>query len=209
MTAGTIRLKRPVLIGLTGGPGVGKSEAAKMLSEKGAKIISADAIGHDILRHNKSVRNKVIKLLGRDVLDNKSEFDRRKIGAIVFSDTEMMLAFNRLIHPVLLKQLKAELLRYSGNKRHKMIVIDAALIFEWRIADWFDIILTINALRNIRLNRICSFGLSIDKAKKRIASQIPQRQKISLSDYVIENNASRQKLKTKINSFITAIEKLL
>lgn len=204
-----IRLKKPILIGLTGGPGVGKSEAAKLLAEKGAKIISADSIGHTILRKNKLVRDKVIKLLGKDILDSKNELDRQKIGAIVFNDVEMMIAFNRIIHPVLLKQLKAELSRYGKIKRYKIIAVDAALIFEWGIADWFDIILVITALRDIRLKRICNFGLSAIKAKKRIASQIPQREKISLADYVIENNSNRRQLKIKIDRFMTAIENLL
>jgi len=203
------RLKKPVLIGLTGGPEVGKSEVSKILAKNGAKIINADAVGHMILRDNKSVKKKLITLLGRDVLTDAGDFDRKKIGAVVFSDSEIMASYNEIIHPPLIRHLKKELLRLSQSRRYKMVVVDAALIFEWGIADWFDFILVVTAKRDLRLSRLCYKGLSRNQAKKRLASQLPQRLKIGLADYVIENNSSRLHLARKVDRFVKAIENLL
>jgi len=208
MNKSTLRFKKPVLVGLTGGPEVGKSEVSKILAKKGAKIISADAIGHMLLRNNKSIKKKLINLFGKGVLTNTGDFDRKKIGAVVFDGPEIMASYNEIIHPPLIKHLKRELTKLSQNRRYRIVVVDAALIFEWGIADWFDLILVVTAKRDLRLNRLCRKGLSRNQAKKRLASQLPQRLKVDLADYVIENNSSRLHLAKKVDRFVEAVKNL-
>lgn len=209
MDKSTLRFKKPVLVGLTGGPEVGKSEVSKILAKKGAKIISADAIGHMLLRNNKSIKKILINLFGKGVLTNTGDFDRKKIGAVVFDDPEIMASYNEIIHPPLIKHLKRELTKLSQNRRYRIVVVDAALIFEWGIADWFDLILVVTAKRDLRLSRLCRKGLRRNQAEKRLASQLPQRLKVALADYVIENNSSRLHLAKKVDRFVEAIENLL
>jgi len=209
MDKSTLRLKKPVLVGLTGGPEVGKSEVSKILAKKGAKIISADAIGHMLLRNNKSIKKKLINLFGKEVLTNNGDFDRKKIGAVIFNDPEIMVSYNEIIHPPLIKHLKRELTKLSQNRRYRIVVVDAALIFEWGIADWFDLILVVTAKRDLRLSRLCRMGLSRNQAEKRLASQLPQRLKVDLADYVIGNNSSRLHLAKKVDRFVEAVKNLL
>jgi dephospho-CoA kinase len=209
MEKNAARFRKPILVGLTGTPGAGKTEAAKIMAKKGAKIISADAIGHTLLQNNKIIKNKLIKLFGNDIMTGKGDLDRQKIGAIVFNDADKMASFNAIIHPPLLKHLKKELTDWIKNRRLKMIVVDAALIFEWGIANWFDLILVVTASREMRLKRICHLGLSRNQAKKRIACQLPQREKAALADYIIENNSTRLHLAKKVESFIAKVNDLL
>lgn len=204
-----VKFNKPVLIGLTGGPEVGKTEAATIFARKGAIVISADAIGHILLRDDQKIRKKLIKLFGDNVLTAKGEFDRKKIGAIVFNKPDILALYNEIIHPLLLKYLKKELTKQSKNSRRKMVIVDAALIFEWGIADWFDLILTVTAKRNLRLKRLCRKGLSCYQAEKRLALQLPQREKVSLADYVIENNTNRLHLAKKVEKFIKLVDNLL
>jgi len=199
------KIKKTLAIGLTGGPGVGKSEVAKILTGYGAEVINADKIGHQLLENNLNLRRKLINLLGDEIIDKQNKLDRRKIGSTVFSDEGRLMAFNNIIHPLLLKNLKREMTTASKMGR-RPVIVDAALIFEWGIANWFDLILVVNAVRDIRLKRICRSGLSINQARQRIAAQMPQREKIALADYLIENNSSRLALKKKIEQFISKIE---
>ena len=201
--------KKPVLIGLTGGPGVGKTEVAKIISKKNAVVISADKIGHKMLKDNERIKRRVMKLLGDHILDNRKNLDRKKIGGIVFADKEMMALYDAIIHPELLKRLKNEFDKSSKYSRKLMVVVDAALIIEWGIVNWFDFVLVITAKRELRLNRIRQGGLSLNQARKRIASQFPQRLKVSLADYVIENNSNCSVLTKNIDKFIEAIKRLL
>ena len=201
------KIKKIITIGLTGGPGVGKSEVAKILAKHGAKVISADTIGHVLLENNQNLRRKLINLLGEDIINNRNQLDRRIIGAIIFNNDEKLMAFNNIIHPLLLKDLKREMTA-GIKKRHRLIVVDAALIFEWGIANWFDLILVINARRDIRLKRIYQTGLSLRQARQRVASQIPQRDKIALADYLIENNSTRFALRKKVEQFMDRIARV-
>lgn len=199
---------KTLVIGLTGGPGVGKSEVAGFLKMKNALVINADAIGHEILAKSDSVKRKLVKLLGREIVSPDGSLNRSIIGRKVFGNRELMYEFNRIIHPPLLRQLKKRIVR-AASKQAKLIVVDAALIFEWGIADWFDFILVVHARRAVRLRRLSKEGLSVNQASRRIASQMPQRDKLALADFVIENNSTRAVLRRKISKFINKLEENL
>ncbi|OQX92262.1 MAG: dephospho-CoA kinase [candidate division Zixibacteria bacterium 4484_95] len=196
----------PVKIGLTGGPGVGKTEVANILAKRGLKVISADALGHGLLMNDRKIKRKLVTLLGRDVLTENGVFDRQKIGMIVFNNYEKLIKFNGIIHPQLLKQLKRELISFERERSNRIIVVEAALIFEWFIAHWFDLVLVIDASREKRIERICRGGLSRRQAQRRIASQIPQKDKIALADYVIDNSKSRRSLEKSVDKFIFEVK---
>ena len=190
-----------IVIGLTGGPGVGKSEAAKVLQQLRFRIINADIIGHELLIENKNIKAKLIKLLGREIVAADGSLDRRAIGQIVFADQNVMMEFNRIIHPVLLKELKRRIGIEAKSGSHP-VVVDAALIFEWGIADWFDYIFVVTATREKRLQRMRAQGLNQRQASQRIASQISQRDKIALADFVIVNNSTRASLHKRVKSLV-------
>jgi dephospho-CoA kinase len=200
--------RAPILIGLTGGPGVGKSEAARYLAKKGATIIQADSIGHELLQSHKAARSRIMELLGRGILDEKANLNRRRIGSLVFNSPELMIKFNAIVHPLLLNELKKQIKRESLYSRARYVVVDAALIYEWGIANWFDVILVVTARRDVRLKRLGSMGFSLRSAARRIASQIPQRDKTALADWVIENNSTRKSLYAKVDKFVKHLNSL-
>jgi dephospho-CoA kinase len=195
----------PVIIGLTGGPGVGKTEVVNILAKRRIKVISADTIGHRLLMDDRRIKRQLITLFGRDVLTEDGAFDRQKIGMIVFSDFEMLARFNNIIHPPLLKQLRRELMSLKSERKDRIIIVEAALIFEWGIAHWFDLILVIDIPRDKRIERICRAGLSKRQVQRRMASQIPQKDKVALADYVIDNSKSRSFLERNIDKFISEV----
>lgn len=207
MRGGRRKLTRPVIIGLTGGPGVGKTEVTKILTKRGVKVISADAIGHRLLEDDRRIWRKLIALFGYDVLTKDGIFDRQKIGMIVFNDFEKLAEFNEIIHPLLLKQLRREILNLKHKGRDRIIVVDAALIFEWGIAHWFDLILVVNVPRKERIERICRTGLSRHQAQRRMASQLPHKDKVALADYVINNDKDRKSLEKNVDKFISEMRK--
>ena len=201
------RPKKPLLIGLTGGPGAGKSTVAKLMKEAGAKIIDADAIGHSILAHNRAVIKNTEKLFGNAVVSKKGP-DRKLIGDIVFGDDSARRAFNRIIHPPLLRQLKKGLSQSATKKSVRMVVVDAALIFEWGIADWFDLIVVVAASRAGRIARLCEAGLSMTQVRNRFAAQLDQKDKVALADYVIKNDGDRAVLKKEVRKLMAQIAKI-
>jgi len=191
-----------VIIGLTGGPGTGKSLVAKYLKERGATIISADDVGKRVVNENPAVFRKLVQEFGKSIVRDDGALDRRKLGNIVFPDPKSLRKLSQIVHPPLLRILKSELKRLKNSHRHKLIVIDAALIFEWGIANWCDYIVTVTARRYIRLKRLRRQGLTHRQAENRISAQIPDRDKVKLADYIIQNNGARAALRHQVGRFL-------
>jgi dephospho-CoA kinase len=190
------------IVGLTGAPGAGKSLAAKYLKERGAVVLSGDDAGRMVVRDVPMVLRRLVNAFGISILKKDGTLDRRLLGRMVFGDPAAREKLNKIIHPHLLKALKTWIKQCQGRSPERLIVVDAALIFEWGIADWFDHILVVTAGRDLRIKRMMRAGLSRKEAADRISSQIPQRTKAALADYVIENNGSKSILRKKVGEFL-------
>ncbi len=195
------------IIGLTGVPGAGKSLVAKYLEERGAIILSGDEAGREVVGKVPIILKRLVHAFGESILNKDGSLDRRLVGQIAFSDPEARGKLNRIIHPHLLKTLKTWIKQRRARSPKKLLVVDAALIFEWGIADWFDYILVVTARRDLRIKRMMDSGLSKKEAADRISSQIPQRTKAALADYVIENNAGRSILRKKVDEFLDLLQR--
>jgi dephospho-CoA kinase len=187
---------------LTGVPGAGKSLAAEYLKDNGAVIISGDDTGREVLETYPETIRKLTEIFGKQILNPDGSLDRKRVGRIVFSDSARLKKLNRIVHPYLLKLLRRKIEKHRKSAAHKLIVVDAALIFEWGIEDWFDYILVVISNRANRIKRLRNSGLTRKEAENRISSQISQRIKASGADYVIENNGGKVALRNKINRFL-------
>lgn len=190
------------VIGLTGGPGAGKSLAAGYLKEGGAIVISGDEAGRAVLAKYPLTLEKLSKAFGASILADNGSLDRKKLGRIVFSDPKAMKKLNKIVHPYLLKILRSEIRGWKTRQSRNLIVVDAALIYEWGIEKWFDLILVVRAKRDNRIKRLKDAGLTRKEAEDRIRSQISQRSKASRADFVIDNDTSKSDLRRKIAEFL-------
>jgi dephospho-CoA kinase len=193
-----------IVIGLTGGPGTGKSLVAEFLAANGAVVLSGDEAGKRVVDNNRGILKKLVSTFGETILNSNGTLNRGKLGKIVFEDNNQLFKLNEFIHPPLLKLLKSDL-RKAITKHAKFVVIDAALIFEWGIANWCDYILVVTAKRDIRIKRLISKGLTRKEAINRIASQIPDSEKAAMADFVIENNGTKAQLQKQVKAFLKVL----
>ena len=181
---------RKFLIGLTGNIASGKSSVGKLLKENGLPVIEADRIGWEILER-KEIIQEILDVFGNILKDGK--VDRKKLGNIVFSNKRKLKIFNAIVQSPLLQKLKREIDKRSG----KIIVVNAALIFEWEIEHWFDKIILVTAEKKKRIDRLLKNNLTRKEAIQRINSQMDEKEKIKKSDFIIENNGTFEELKKK------------
>ena len=111
-------------IGITGGLGSGKSLVSSMFAEKGALLVDADQISHDILNNNEKLRSEIIDIFGEEILTD-GVIDRRKLAEEVFFDKSMMDILSGFMHPIIIGKIK-------GGANHGKIASEAALGFEIR-----------------------------------------------------------------------------
>ncbi len=194
-------------IGLTGGPATGKTTVAELLLKSGAAVISADRIGHELLERNRRVRQALKKLLGDGIFGSGGIPDRGKIGRKVFADPAILKRFNAIMHPPLLRELKRRINRLKRQKSSGIIIVEAALIFEWGIADWFDYLISVDAPMKLRLSRCAESAVSSRQLRKRIKAQMPQKDKNALADWIINNDGDIGKLKKSVRKVVREIRK--
>jgi len=166
-------------------------------------VISGDELGWRVLQ-DKSVQKKLVGLFGTDIL-SKGQINRKVLGPKVFANKKTLSRFNRIVHPPLLALLKKEVAQ-ARKRKCKAIVIDAALLAEWRIPIKLDFLLMVHASKKIQLKRLLAKGLSRPQALRRIASQMPYRQRRRVSDEVLVNSESMAELRWKAKSIWKRIE---
>ncbi|NUN96281.1 MAG: dephospho-CoA kinase [Candidatus Omnitrophica bacterium] len=179
-------------IGLAGTVGSGKSLAVEILRELGAVAIWADRIGHALLLEAE-VQADVTALLGDSVLAPGGGLDRKRIGEVVFSAPARREGYDKIIHPRLLARLRENLEALADEQR--VVVVEAALIPEWGIEDWFDEVWCIR----------CSDARALARWKRdpelywkiRKAQFAPER-KSAKATRVIENERSQEEFRRRI-----------
>lgn len=179
-----------LVVGLTGGIGSGKSTFAALLSERGAVVIDADAIGHQALAPGTPTWHSVVDQFGDEILAAGSmEIDRKVLGRIVFADPGKRAALNAITHPFIMRNI-AEALEAFRNT-DEIVVLDAALIIELDLAGGLDAIIVVTTDADIRRARVMNdrgmTGVAVDA---RIAAQGRPEDLLAAADIVVQNDGS-------------------
>jgi dephospho-CoA kinase len=98
------------VVGIVGGVGVGKSTVLGILKDKyGAMVIEADAVGHDLMKKGEKLYREEVACFGEEILDASGEIDRKKLGAMVFSDKDKLRTLNEMAHPAIREEIARRL----------------------------------------------------------------------------------------------------
>jgi len=190
-----------LVVGLTGGIVSGKSTVALMFKDLGAKIVDADKLGHSVILPHKPAWEKIVKIFGKDILQNDLTIDREKLGKIVFANQSLLKKLNDITHPEITKIIKKEIdsLKNKTYNQKKILIIDAALIYEAKIDRLMDKIIVVYIDEDEQIKRLIKRNnLSKDEALQRIKSQMPMKEKVKMADYVIDNSNSLDKTKKQV-----------
>ena len=188
-----------LVIGLTGGIGTGKSEAASHMVSLGAALIDADVVGHEAYRPQAEAWRQVVEAFGEGILQPNGEIDRRSLGSIVFSDPDQLARLNGIMHPLMARmvQEKIEALRGVGED---VVVVEAALLFE---AGWNSLVQEVwvtDASEDVVIHRLAQRnGMSEEEARKRLASQMSRTERLDRADLVIDNSGDIAEMKRAID----------
>ncbi len=187
-----------LLIGVTGGIASGKTEVAKVFRTLGAKILSGDEIGKDVVGEYPELLKKLVKTFGHQILDSRKRLNRKKLGEIAFSSPSSTKKLNRIVHPYLLRDLKQKIESFRAGGYEKPVVIDAALIVEWELQEKLDYMIFVVCSKQKRIKRLIERkGYTRKDAEKRIKAQLPESKKRVYADYIIVNEGDLKELRTK------------
>lgn len=178
-----------IVIGLTGGIGMGKSTVAAQLAALGAKVISADAIVHRLLAEGGGAVEAVGKVFPGTV--KKNAVDRKSLGEIVFNDKEKKKQLEALLHPLVVAEENRFIEQYQ-RMGARMAVLDIPLLFETGAEKRCDVTIVVTAPFFVQKQRVMR-RLHMTEAKFNaiVGSQLPDLHKQQRADFVIETGLGK------------------
>lgn len=184
-----------IKIGVTGGTGSGKSTFAKYLAEYlGCRVIDADALSRRASA-DKGVLETIRATFGDEYIAEDGSMDRKKMGALVFSDDSSREKLNGIIHPEVRRMYFLDCARFE-KEGEAFVIYDCPLLFECGLQGDVDKTVLVYTDDDTRRERIMTRdSLTREQAESRMASQMDQDEKLPLADIVVYNDSSLSDLK--------------
>jgi len=178
--------KPPLLVGVTGGIGSGKSTVCKIFEFLGVPVYYADDRAKAIMVESPEVIVQISNLFGSQAYRSDGTLNRKHIAYVAFNNKEKLDKLNKIVHPAVFEDSQTWL---HANIGSAYCIKEAALLVESGSYKYLDKLIVVTAPEGIRLQRV----LERDKTTKeavlsRMASQLPEEIKVKHADYIIEND---------------------
>ena len=183
-----------MVIGLTGQTGAGKSTVSKVFVQNGFRLIDADAISRHVVARGSHCLADLQECFTDAILTPDGELDRKVMASIAFSDHRKLEMLNTIMYPYIVGEILRMIHRFS-QQNHKLILLDAPTLFESRADDFCDLIISVVAKPELRMQRIMERDhISEKAAQQRMEMQLTGEFFRLHSDTVLENNSSFSEL---------------
>ena len=181
----------PLIIGITGNIGSGKSTVANRWLNENIQLIEGDALGREVVEQSDEFRQWLRNEFGEEIFDGDN-LKRAEFGRMVFADAEARDKLNAAIWPYI-RHLLHDYIKQALNAGESALV-DAAMIFEWGDQDRYDVIVAVVSDPYEGARRAAKrMGLTTEEMMQRYRMQIPAEEKARRSDFVLRSsNADKQ-----------------
>ncbi len=202
-------------VGLTGGLGSGKSTVGRMFVELGAAVIDADEVGRRLMQPGEPVFDRIVEQFGPGVVRVDGSLDRRALAELAFAGGRIE-ELNRIVHPAVIAAQEEWMRGVFAADPHAIAMIESALIFEasrsgsvpgWR--ERFDRVILVTASDEVKVRRFVERAQASGggdaqslaaEARRRLAAQIPDAEKIGRCDWVIDNSRDVELTRSQVGS---------
>jgi dephospho-CoA kinase len=187
-------------IAVTGGLAAGKTTVCQLFKEFGAYVVNADEIVHQLLSPGTAVGQQVVSLLGSDIISGQG-LDRKKIAAKVFSQPDLLLALEEIIHPAVFDEIEQKYQQIEREKKYSLFLAEIPLLYETEGEGRFDAVISVLADPALCRKRFMQQTREpVQEFEKRMTRQIEPILKANKAHYTIENNGDLEELKIKIKT---------
>lgn len=177
-----------MIIGITGSSGAGKSTVCEYLeNEYKVKVINADKIARKLSKKGTSYTIDIIKIFGKNIVDEEGELKRKKLAEIIYSNPKKREKLNNCTFKYITKEIEKRLNKIDNDTTK---IIDAPLLFESNLNEKCDKVIGVVAKREVQIDRIVARdNIDYDQAEKRLAAQQTNEFYIAHCDDIVENNS--------------------
>ena len=176
-----------MIIGITGSSGAGKSTICEFLeSEYKVKVLNADKIARKLSKKGTSYTIEIIKIFGKNIVDEDGELKRRKLAEIIYSNPKKREELNKITFKYITNEIKTKLKKIDDDT---VAIIDAPLLFESKLNEICNKVIGIIAKREVQIDRIVARDdIDYEQAEKRLLAQQSNEFYIEHCDDIVENN---------------------
>ena len=191
-----------MILGITGSIGSGKTTAARIFSKHHFNRIDADEIGHNLMKENKELKNKLIEYFGNEIVGKNSNIDRKKLGGIVFNDEKKLKKLNLIMHPLIINEIKNKIKNIQKEcGQNAKIIIDAPLLLETNLKNCVGKIIVIKSDKKTTIKRL-NKKFPKERIERILNEQMPLEEKLKYADFVVDNNRDLRYLKLQVKGII-------
>ncbi|MGB3161407.1 dephospho-CoA kinase [Carnobacterium sp.] len=191
-----------VILGLTGGIATGKSTVSDYFKELKIPVVDADVGSRAIVEPGTEGLKKIVEHFGEKILKLDGTLDRKKLGEIVFNDTEQLKKLDSILEKNIRKWILKQMNDYL-KLTPSLIVLDIPLLYEKNYLSEVDLVMVIATSKETQLSRLMKRDqLTRKAAELRIASQFPIENKMEQANVVIDNNDSIFSTKRQVYAWL-------
>jgi dephospho-CoA kinase len=188
---------RPLIIGLTGGIGSGKSTVADIFQQLGIPVIDADVIAHAMVVPGQPALEEIIEAFGPASVDASGALDRNRLRKLVFSDPEQRRRLEAILHP----KIRREITTLTTNIQAPYCIVVIPLLLETGQQDLVDRILVVDTGIDKQITRVTMRnGLPRHEITAIIAAQASRDSRLGAADEVINNDGSLDELANRVRT---------
>ncbi len=180
---------RPLLVGITGGIGSGKSTVCKLFTLLGIPVYTADDRAKWLMSHEPQLKEKILASFGTESYTPNGELNRGYLAETVFSNPEKVAALNALVHPAVGKDFA----EWVGQQNAPYLIKEAALLFETGAAKELDYVINVSSPLRVRMARVLLRDpqRTEEQVNQIINQQLPDEEKNELADFSIKNTDNK------------------
>jgi dephospho-CoA kinase len=182
-----------------------------MFGELGAATLSADDLAREVLANGSEGYDETVERFGRGIVKPDGEIDRSALGAIVFSDDAARQALNEITHPRIIAavQRRIDSFRSDPPAGDAVLAVEIPLLVECGLERIVDEVLVVSAEPETQLSRLTTRSpMRDDEARRRLAAQMPVKQKVERADRVIANEGTVEDLWRSVRAAWEEIHRL-
>lgn len=184
--------KKPLVVGLTGGIGSGKTKVSDALAQLGAKVLDADVLAHELCSPSGAAMPVILQQFGPDAVAADGSMDRNYIRNLVFEKPEMRRTLEGILHPLIRQRIVDEIEKTTSPY---CVIVIPLLAEKGGWGHLTDAVVVVDCERQLQIDRVkARNGWPDSQIEQVLAAQATREQRLKIADFVVENHGTSDEL---------------